>query len=194
MPDRHSNWTADFADGIVSSIAVSAVVLTSSLYVVKGGIKAIVMADVFMSFIKYASIILLAVKGTMDAGGISIVYTKSLDSGRLQLLEWVHVTMFLISAPEARLLNFHTLFERTQFFRKKYFSQAWINSSPIDLSWLCRTTFKLALTLKEKMGLLLITQITSYTLKLRRIGQRLKPSYGTMSLVMSSLEYCRQYT
>ncbi|KAK8756280.1 hypothetical protein V5799_001013 [Amblyomma americanum] len=51
------------------------------------------MADVFMSFIKYASIILLAVKGTVDVGGWHNVFEKNLDTERLQVFEamWVNL-------------------------------------------------------------------------------------------------------
>ncbi|KAH6938500.1 hypothetical protein HPB50_010165 [Hyalomma asiaticum] len=54
----------------------------------QGGIKAIVMADVFMSFIKYASIILLAVKGTIDVGGWQNVYEQNLDTQRLYFFDF----------------------------------------------------------------------------------------------------------
>ncbi|XP_049270247.1 sodium-coupled monocarboxylate transporter 1 [Rhipicephalus sanguineus] len=74
--------------GVNLWLSVVSIGVVCTFYTTVGGIKAIVMADVFMSFIKYASIILLAVKGTIDVGGWHSVYEKNLDSQRLYLFDF----------------------------------------------------------------------------------------------------------
>ncbi|CAN7997030.1 unnamed protein product [Ixodes hexagonus] len=74
--------------GVNLWLSVLSIGAVCTFYTSIGGIKAIVMADVFMSFIKYASIVLLAVKGTLDVGGPAIVFQKNLSTGRLQLLDF----------------------------------------------------------------------------------------------------------
>ncbi|XP_075534774.1 sodium-coupled monocarboxylate transporter 1-like [Dermacentor variabilis] len=74
--------------GVNLWLSVVSIGVVCTFYTTVGGIKAIVMADVFMSFIKYASIILLAVKGTVDVGGWQIVYEKNRDSQRLYLFDF----------------------------------------------------------------------------------------------------------
>ncbi|XP_070384317.1 sodium-coupled monocarboxylate transporter 1-like [Dermacentor albipictus] len=74
--------------GVNLWLSVVSIGVVCTFYTTVGGIKAIVMADVFMSFIKYASIILLAVKGTIDVGGWQIVYEKNRDSQRLYLFDF----------------------------------------------------------------------------------------------------------
>ncbi|EEC05300.1 sodium-dependent multivitamin transporter, putative, partial [Ixodes scapularis] len=74
--------------GVNLWLSVLSIGAVCTFYTSIGGIKAIVMADVFMSFIKYASIVLLAVKGTLDVGGPGVVFQKNLNTGRLQLLDF----------------------------------------------------------------------------------------------------------
>ncbi|CAN8021541.1 unnamed protein product [Ixodes persulcatus] len=74
--------------GVNLWLSVLSIGAVCTFYTSIGGIKAIVMADVFMSFIKYASIVLLAVKGTLDVGGPDVIFQKNLDTGRLQLLDF----------------------------------------------------------------------------------------------------------
>ncbi|XP_064456515.1 sodium-coupled monocarboxylate transporter 1-like isoform X2 [Ornithodoros turicata] len=74
-------------------ISVLSVGAACTFYTSLGGISAVVMADVFMSSVKYGSIILIAVKGTMDVGGIEEVFRKAMQSGRLHIDEalWVNL-------------------------------------------------------------------------------------------------------
>ncbi|XP_077513082.1 sodium-coupled monocarboxylate transporter 1-like [Amblyomma americanum] len=74
--------------GVNLWLSVISIGVVCTFYTTIGGIKAIVMADVFMSFIKYASIILLAVKGTVDVGGWHNVFEKNLDTERLQVFDF----------------------------------------------------------------------------------------------------------
>ncbi|KAL1425393.1 hypothetical protein MTO96_019189 [Rhipicephalus appendiculatus] len=74
--------------GVNLWLSVVSIGVVCTFYTTVGGIKAIVMADVFMSFIKYASIILLAVKGTIDVGGWHSVYEKNLSTKRLSLFDF----------------------------------------------------------------------------------------------------------
>ncbi|XP_064456511.1 sodium-coupled monocarboxylate transporter 1-like isoform X2 [Ornithodoros turicata] len=66
-------------------ISVLSVGAACTFYTSLGGISAVVMADVFMSSVKYGSILLIAVKGTMDVGGIEEVFRKAMQSGRLHI-------------------------------------------------------------------------------------------------------------
>ncbi|KAG8232979.1 hypothetical protein J437_LFUL012626 [Ladona fulva] len=53
--------------------------------VFQGGIKAVVWTDTFQTFSMLAGVILVSVLGTIKAGGISEVYRKSYESGRIEI-------------------------------------------------------------------------------------------------------------
>ncbi|XP_077552859.1 sodium-coupled monocarboxylate transporter 1-like [Haemaphysalis longicornis] len=74
--------------GVNLWLSVVSIGVVCTFYTTIGGIKAIVMADVFMSFIKYASIILLAAKGTVDVGGGQNVFERNLGAQRLNVLDF----------------------------------------------------------------------------------------------------------
>ncbi|KAL5274149.1 hypothetical protein ACFFRR_000734 [Megaselia abdita] len=54
-------------------------------YTCVGGLKAVVWTDTFQSFIMFGSMILIMVKGTLDAGGLETVWQRNYDGGRLVL-------------------------------------------------------------------------------------------------------------
>lgn len=58
-----------------------------TIIIFQGGLKAVVWTDTFQSFIMFGSIILIMVKGTIDAGGLSTVWQRNLDGDRLVLPE-----------------------------------------------------------------------------------------------------------
>lgn len=53
--------------------------------------KAVVWTDVIQIMIMYGTLILINVKGTIDAGGLSVVIQRNIDSGRLAMPEYVYV-------------------------------------------------------------------------------------------------------
>lgn len=56
----------------------------------KGGIKAVVWTDAVQSGIMFGTYILIMIKGTIDLGGLGVVIDRNMESGRLELPEWVY--------------------------------------------------------------------------------------------------------
>lgn len=52
--------------------------------VLQGGLKAVVWTDVIQTFIMVGAMILIIVKGTIDIGGISVLWQRNWDSGRIE--------------------------------------------------------------------------------------------------------------
>lgn len=57
------------------------------LYTCLGGLKAVVWTDVIQIVQMYGVIILIAIKGTRDIGGLSVVIERNQQSGRFELPE-----------------------------------------------------------------------------------------------------------
>lgn len=57
------------------------------LYTCLGGIKAVVWTDCIQIVIMYGVMFLIAIKGTMSVGGLSVVIQKNLESGRFEAPE-----------------------------------------------------------------------------------------------------------
>lgn len=55
------------------------------LFVVKGGIKAVVWTDVLQGGIVLSSVILVGILGTIKTGGVSKVFEYATEGGRLDL-------------------------------------------------------------------------------------------------------------
>ncbi|KAH8404261.1 hypothetical protein KR215_002695 [Drosophila sulfurigaster] len=64
------------------------VIIICTFYTTVGGIKGVVWTDVVQSTIMYGSLIVIMVKGTMDLGGIDVVWQRNSDGGRLNTPEW----------------------------------------------------------------------------------------------------------
>lgn len=54
-------------------------------YTCIGGIKAVVWTDVVQTVIMYGTMAFIVIKGTIDVGGISVVYQRNNDTGRIIL-------------------------------------------------------------------------------------------------------------
>lgn len=50
----------------------------------QGGLKAVVWTDVVQTFSMFGALILVAVKGTIDIGGASVVWDNAWSSGRIE--------------------------------------------------------------------------------------------------------------
>ncbi|XP_077513104.1 sodium-coupled monocarboxylate transporter 1-like [Amblyomma americanum] len=68
-----STWTSVLSLGIVCTFYTSI-----------GGIKAVVWADVFQIGLMFGSMITLAVRGTVDLGGLGYVFDRASEGGRLE--------------------------------------------------------------------------------------------------------------
>lgn len=49
-----------------------------------GGLKAVVWTDVVQLIMMFAAICIVAVKGTIDVGGLDVVWQRAYDSGRIE--------------------------------------------------------------------------------------------------------------
>lgn len=70
--------------GIDIHVITPIVMSVCILYTCLGGLKAVVWTDVIQIIQMYAVIIIIAVKGTMDIGGLSVVLDRNNQSGRLE--------------------------------------------------------------------------------------------------------------
>ena len=75
------------ATGIDIYIITPVVMSICIFYTCLGGIKAVIWTDVIQIVLMYGVMILINVKGTTDAGGLSFVIEKNLESGRLEAPE-----------------------------------------------------------------------------------------------------------
>ncbi|XP_065361495.1 sodium-coupled monocarboxylate transporter 1 isoform X4 [Calliphora vicina] len=59
------------------------VIVICTFYTCVGGIKGVVWTDVIQSIIMFTSMIVLMIKGTIDLGGIQVLWQRNLEGGRL---------------------------------------------------------------------------------------------------------------
>lgn len=53
----------------------------------KGGLKAVVWTDVIQTVVMLGAILVVIVKGTVDVGGLGVVWQRNYDTGRLTVPE-----------------------------------------------------------------------------------------------------------
>lgn len=53
-------------------------------YTCAGGLKAVVWTDVVQTFSMFGALLLVAVKGTMNLGGSSVVFNSAWETGRIE--------------------------------------------------------------------------------------------------------------
>lgn len=70
--------------GINIHITTPIICIICISYTVLGGLKAVVWTDVIQIFIMLASLIVVAVKGTISAGGFMEVIQRNLDGNRIE--------------------------------------------------------------------------------------------------------------
>jgi Na+/proline symporter len=51
--------------------------------------KAVVYTDVVQSIMMFGAMLLVIIKGTLDIGGLDVVISRNLESGRIELPEFV---------------------------------------------------------------------------------------------------------
>lgn len=55
----------------------------------QGGLRAVVWADFIQALVMFGSMLLIAIKGTLDIGGLSVVLRRNRDSDRLEFPAFV---------------------------------------------------------------------------------------------------------
>jgi len=65
------------------------VCLVCIFYTTAGGLKAVVWTDVIQTVIMIGAVIFVIIKGTLDVGGLGVVFQRNFDSGRIEWPEWV---------------------------------------------------------------------------------------------------------
>lgn len=63
------------------------VIAICTFYTTVGGIKGVVWTDVVQSVIMYGSLVIIMIKGTLDLGGLGVVWQRNLEGGRLNVPE-----------------------------------------------------------------------------------------------------------
>ncbi|VDI45553.1 Hypothetical predicted protein [Mytilus galloprovincialis] len=70
--------------GIELWISIVVIGLVCTFYTALGGLKAVMWTDAFQMIIIWIALLVLIIKSTIDVGGISYVFEKADDGGKLQ--------------------------------------------------------------------------------------------------------------
>lgn len=70
--------------GVDIHIITPIVCVICVFYTCVGGIKAVVWTDVVQTFSMFGALLLVAVKGSYDIGGMGVVFQKALDTQRIE--------------------------------------------------------------------------------------------------------------
>ncbi|XP_050086876.1 sodium-coupled monocarboxylate transporter 1 [Anopheles aquasalis] len=70
--------------GVNIHVITPIVCIVCVFYTCVGGLKAVVWTDVVQTFSMFGALVLVAVKGTIDLGGSSVVFNRAWDTGRLE--------------------------------------------------------------------------------------------------------------
>nr|XP_049691920.1 sodium-coupled monocarboxylate transporter 1 [Helicoverpa armigera] len=74
--------------GVNIHVITPIVCLVCIFYTSAGGLQAVVWTDVIQITAMFGAMALVAIKGTIDVGGIGVVWQRNLDSGRIELPDW----------------------------------------------------------------------------------------------------------
>ncbi|XP_026759165.3 sodium-coupled monocarboxylate transporter 1-like isoform X1 [Galleria mellonella] len=74
--------------GVDIHIITPIVCLVCIFYTSAGGLQAVVWTDVIQITAMFGAMALVAIKGTLDVGGIAVVWQRNMDSGRIELPNW----------------------------------------------------------------------------------------------------------
>ncbi|XP_037714178.1 sodium-coupled monocarboxylate transporter 1 isoform X3 [Drosophila subpulchrella] len=85
--------------GINIHVITPIVCLVCIFYTTAGGLKAVVWTDVIQTVIMIGAVIFVIIKGTLDVGGLGVVFQRNFDSGRI---EWPELTF----DPKVRMSMF----------------------------------------------------------------------------------------
>ncbi|XP_049834472.1 sodium-coupled monocarboxylate transporter 1-like isoform X2 [Schistocerca gregaria] len=70
--------------GVNMHIVSSVVCLVCIFYTCVGGLRAVVWTDAVQTLVMFGGVVLVAVKGTLDVGGFGVVWSRNVDSGRIE--------------------------------------------------------------------------------------------------------------
>ena len=74
--------------GLSKWTSITSVGLVCTLYCAIGGIKAVIWTDLFQSILMFTAMIIIIIKGTLDVGGVDVVWERSRLSNRLQFFKY----------------------------------------------------------------------------------------------------------
>lgn len=74
--------------GVNIYLVTPIVCLVCIFYTSAGGLQAVVWTDVIQITAMFGAMTLVAIKGTLDVGGISVVWQRNMDSGRIEAPNW----------------------------------------------------------------------------------------------------------
>ncbi|XP_059048017.1 sodium-coupled monocarboxylate transporter 1-like isoform X1 [Achroia grisella] len=74
--------------GVDIHVITPIVCLVCIFYTSAGGLQAVVWTDVIQITAMFGAMALVAIKGTIDVGGIDVVWQRNWDSGRIELPNW----------------------------------------------------------------------------------------------------------
>ncbi|CAB3239791.1 unnamed protein product [Arctia plantaginis] len=74
--------------GVNIHVITPIVCLVCIFYTSAGGLQAVVWTDVIQITAMFGAMALVAIKGTIDVGGIGVVWQRNLDSGRIEMPNW----------------------------------------------------------------------------------------------------------
>ncbi|XP_021935156.1 sodium-coupled monocarboxylate transporter 1-like isoform X2 [Zootermopsis nevadensis] len=74
--------------GLDTNTVVTMMYIVVILYTTVGGIKAVIWTDCFQVLILYSSMFGVLVKGTIDVGGLAVVWERNVQSGRSDFFNW----------------------------------------------------------------------------------------------------------
>lgn len=57
---------------------------SSSSSASQGGLKAVVWTDVIQTMMMFSAMLLVIIKGTSDIGGVSVLWERAMESGRIE--------------------------------------------------------------------------------------------------------------
>ncbi|XP_058984481.1 sodium-coupled monocarboxylate transporter 1 isoform X4 [Musca domestica] len=79
--------TLSQVSGIELHTIVPIVIVICTFYTTVGGIRGVVWTDVIQSFVMFGSMFILIIKGTIDVGGLGVLWQRNLEGGRLNFPE-----------------------------------------------------------------------------------------------------------
>ncbi|CAG4979600.1 unnamed protein product [Parnassius apollo] len=74
--------------GVDIHIITPIVCLVCIFYTSAGGLQAVVWTDVIQITVMFGAMVLVAIKGTLDVGGVGVVLQRNLDSERIEYPNW----------------------------------------------------------------------------------------------------------
>jgi sodium-coupled monocarboxylate transporter 8/12 len=75
--------------GISKSVAILVIGAVCAFYSVIGGLKAVLLTDVFQSLLMFAAVFTVIISGVSYAGGFGEIFKAADEGGRLQLWKYI---------------------------------------------------------------------------------------------------------